>query len=113
CSDGPMNEEQLQKAKETGGAVFHIPLVMGAVVPAYNLPGLKEPLTFSGPVLAEIFLGKIKKWNDKVIQDLNPGAALPDMDINVVHRSDGSGTTYVWVDYLSKVSPEWKKRVGV
>ncbi len=113
CTDGPMNEEQLQKAKESGGEVFHIPLVMGAVVPAYNLPGLKEPLTFSGPILADIFLGKIKKWNDKEIQELNPGAALPDMGINVVHRSDGSGTTYVWVDYLSKVSPEWKKKVGV
>ena len=68
---------------------------------------------FSGPVLADIFLGKIKKWNDKAIQDLNPGVQLPDKDIGVVHRSDGSGTTYIWVDYLSKVSPEWKKKVGV
>jgi phosphate transport system substrate-binding protein len=113
CTDGPMNEEQLQKAKETGGEVVHIPLVMGAVVPAYNLEGVTEPLTFSGPLLADIFLGKVKKWNDKAIQDLNPGVALPDKDIGVVHRSDGSGTTYVWVDYLAKVSPEWKKRVGV
>ncbi len=75
CTDGPMNEEQLKKAKEVGGDVFHIPLVMGAVVPAYNLEEVKEPLVFSGPVLADIFLGKIKKWNDKAIQDLNPGVA--------------------------------------
>jgi phosphate ABC transporter phosphate-binding protein len=113
CTDGPMNEEQLQKAKDTGGEVVHIPLVMGAVVPAYNLEGVTEPLVFTGPLLADIFLGKVKKWNDKAIQDLNPGVALPDRDIGVVHRSDGSGTTYVWVDYLAKVSPEWSKRVGV
>ena len=112
CTDGPMNEEQLKKAKEVGGDVFHIPLVMGAVVPAYNLEEVKEPLVFSGPVLADIFLGKIKKWDDKAIQDLNPGVQLPSKDIGVVHRSDGSGTTYIWVDYLSKVSPEWKKKVG-
>ncbi|MFL5245297.1 MAG: phosphate ABC transporter substrate-binding protein PstS [Gemmataceae bacterium] len=113
CTDGPMNEEQLKKAKETGGDVVHIPLVMGAVVPAYNLDDVKEPLTFSGPVLADIYLGKIKKWNDKALQDLNPKASLPNKEIAVVHRSDGSGTTYIWVDYLSKVSPEWKKKVGV
>ena len=113
CTDGPMNDEQLQKAKESGGDVVHIPLVMGAVVPAYNLEEVKEPLVFSGPVLADIFLGKIKKWDDKALQDLNPDAKLPSKDIGVVHRSDGSGTTYIWVDYLSKVSPEWKKKVGV
>ena len=113
CTDGPMNDEQMQKAKDTGGDLFHIPLVMGAVVPAYNLPEVTEPLTFSGPVLAEIYLGKVTKWNDKAIQDLNPGVTLPDKSISVVHRSDGSGTTYVWVDYLAKVSPEWKKKVGV
>ena len=112
CTDGPMNEEQLKKAKEVGGDVIHIPLVMGAVVPAYNLAEVKEPLVFSGPVLADIFLAKIKKWNDKAIQDLNPGVQLPDIDIGVVHRSDGSGTTYIWADYLSKVSPEWKSKVG-
>ena len=113
CSDGPMNEEQLQKARQTGGEVLHIPLVLGSVVPAYNLAEVKEPLRFTGPVLADIFLGKIKKWNDKALQDLNPGAALPDKEIVVVHRSDGSGTTYIWVDYLAKVSPEWKTKVGV
>ena len=77
CTDGPMNDEQLKKAQETGGEVVHIPLVMGAVVPAYNLEEVKEPLVFSGPVLADIFLGKIKKWDDKAIQDLNPGVKLP------------------------------------
>jgi phosphate ABC transporter phosphate-binding protein len=113
CTDGPMTDEQLQKAKETGGDVVHIPLVMGAVVPAYNLEGIAESLTFSGPVLADIYLGKIKKWNDQALQELNPDVKLPDKDIGVVHRSDGSGTTYIWVDYLAKVSPEWKKKVGV
>ena len=113
CTDVPMNVEQLQAAKDGGGEVVHIPLALGAVVPVYNLEGLREPLRFSGPVLADIFLGKIKKWDDKAIQDLNPGVQLPDKDIGVVHRSDGSGATYIWVDYLSKVSPEWKKKVGV
>ncbi|MDE3061358.1 MAG: phosphate ABC transporter substrate-binding protein PstS, partial [Pseudomonadota bacterium] len=87
CTDGPMNEEQLSKAKATGGDVVHIPLVMGAVVPAYNLPGIKEPLHFSGAVLADIFLGKITKWNDKAIAAINPGVTLPADDIAVIHRS--------------------------
>ena len=113
CTDGPMNEEQLQKAREVGGEVVHIPLVMGAVVLAYNLDEVKEPLTFSGPIIADIYLGKIKKWNDPALQKLNPSAALPDKEIMVVHRSEGSGTTYVFADYLSKVSPEWKSKVGV
>jgi len=113
CTDGPMTEKQLSLAKEKGGDVFHIPLCMGAVVPAYNLDEVKEPLIFSGPVLADIYLAKIKKWNDKAIQDLNPGVKLPDKEIGVVYRSEGSGTTYVWVDYLAKVSPEWKEKVGV
>lgn len=113
CSDGPMNEEQLKKAKQQKSDVVHIPLAMGGVVPAYNLADLKEPLKFSGPVLAGIYLNKIKKWNDEEIQKLNPGAALPDLDILVVHRSDGSGTTYIFVDYLSKISSEWKEKVGV
>jgi len=112
CSDGPMNEEQLSKAKESGGDVVHIPLVMGAVVPAYNLPDVKETVKFSGPVLADIFMGKITKWNDKALQDMNPGVKLPDMEISVVHRSDGSGTSYIWTDYLAKVSPDWKTKVG-
>jgi phosphate ABC transporter phosphate-binding protein len=113
CTDAFMNEEQLKKAQDIGGEVFHIPLLLGAVVPVYHLPEVKEPLLFSGPELANIFLGKIKKWNDKAMQDLNPGVKLPDKDIGVVYRSDGSGTTFVWVDYLAKVSPEWKTRVGV
>jgi phosphate transport system substrate-binding protein len=113
CTDGAMNDEQLKRASETGGAVAHIPLVMGAVVPTYNLPSVKEELRFSGPVLAGIFLGKITKWNDPALQALNPGVKLPDEEIAVMHRSDGSGTTYIWVDYLAKVSPDWKSKVGV
>jgi phosphate ABC transporter phosphate-binding protein len=113
CTDAPMNEEQLKKASESGGEVVHIPLVLGAVVPAYNLAESKEPLVFTGPVLADIYLGKIKKWNDPALKELNPSAALPDKEIVVVHRTEGSGTTYIWVDYLSKVSDEWKTKVGV
>jgi phosphate ABC transporter phosphate-binding protein len=113
CTDAPMNEEQLQKARETGGEVVHIPLAMGGVVPTYSLEEVAEPLRFSGPVLADIFMGKIKKWNDPALLALNPNANLPDKDIVVVHRSEGSGTTYIWADYLSKVSPEWKEKVGV
>lgn len=113
CTDAPLNEEQLQQARQNGGEVIHIPLAMGAVVAAYNLDEAKEPLRFTGPVLADIFLGKIKRWNDKALLDLNPGATLPDQEISVVRRSDGSGTTFIWVDYLSKVSPEWKEKVGV
>ena len=113
CTDSPMNEEQLKKCLDNGSEAVHIPLVMGAVVPAYTLEEVKEPLRFSGPVLADIFLGKVKKWNDKALAELNPGVTLPDKEISVVHRSDGSGTTYIWVDYLAKVSPEWKTKVGV
>ena len=115
CTDAPMNQEQLDKAKEAGGEVVHIPLVMGAVVPIYHLEGVKVPLRFTGPVLADIYLEKIKKWNDTELAKLNPGVELPDKEILTVHRSEGSGTTYIWVDYLSKISPagEWKERVGV
>jgi phosphate transport system substrate-binding protein len=87
--------------------------VLGAVVPVYNIPNVKAELKFSGQVLADIFLGKVTKWNDPQLAKLNPGVALPASDITVVHRSDGSGTTYIWVDYLSKVSPEFLKKVGV
>jgi phosphate transport system substrate-binding protein len=110
ASDGPMTNEQLQAAP---GRILHFPTVLGAVVPVYNIPNVKAELKFSGQVLADIFLGKITKWNDPAIAKLNAGVALPSSDITVVHRSDGSGTTYIWVDYLSKVSPEFKKRVGV
>ena len=87
--------------------------MLGADVPVYNIPGVNAELKFTGPLLADIFLGKITKWNDAAIAKLNPGVSLPATDITIVHRSDGSGTTYIWVDYLSKVSPEWKQRVGV
>lgn len=113
CTDGPMNEEQLKKARQIGGEVVHIPLVLGAVVPAYNVQEVTEPLRFTGSVLAAIYLGKVKKWNDPALKRLNPQAPLPDRDIVVVHRSDGSGTTYIWVDFLAKVNPEWKEKVGV
>jgi phosphate transport system substrate-binding protein len=108
ATDGPMTDEQLKQAP---GELLHIPTVLGAVVATYNLPGAPK-LKFTGDVLADIFLGKITKWNDAKIAALNPGATLPDQPIVVVHRSDGSGTTYIWVDYLSKISPEWQQKVG-
>jgi phosphate transport system substrate-binding protein len=110
ATDGPMTDEQLKSAP---GPILHFPTVLGAVVPVYNLPGGSGDLRFSGPVLADIYLGKITKWNDARIAKLNPGAKLPVTDIAVVHRSDGSGTTYIFVDYLSKISPEFKTKVGV
>jgi phosphate transport system substrate-binding protein len=110
ATDGPMTPEQLNAAP---GKLLHLPTVLGAVVPVYNLPGVSQELKFDGPVLANIFLGKITKWNDPAITALNAGVNLPGTDIVVAHRSDGSGTTYIWVDYLSKVSPEFKKVVGV
>jgi phosphate transport system substrate-binding protein len=113
ATDGPMNDQQLQEFKQKHGAdVLHFPTVLGADVPAYNLPGVTGELNFTPDALAGIFLGKIKKWNDPELVKANPGVKLPDKDILVVHRSDGSGTTYVWVDYLSKVSEEWKTKVG-
>jgi phosphate transport system substrate-binding protein len=108
ASDGPMTDEQLKKAP---GELLHVPMVLGAVVPTYNLAGSPK-LQFSGDVLADIFLGKITKWNDERIKALNPSAILPNQPIVVVHRSDGSGTTYIWVDYLAKVSKEWERKVG-
>ena len=110
ATDGPMTTEQLLAAP---GKVLHFPTVLGAVLPVYNIPGVTAELKFSGQLLANIFLGTITKWNDPAIVTLNPGVSLPGTDITIVHRSDGSGTTYIWADYLSKVSPEWKKRVGV
>jgi len=108
ATDGPMTDEQLSKAP---GALLHIPTVLGAVVATYNLPGAPT-VNFGGDVLADIFLGKITKWNDARIASANPGVSLPNQPIIVVHRSDGSGTTYIWVDYLSKVSAEWQQKVG-
>ena len=110
ATDGPMTDEQLKAAP---GLLMHFPTVLGADVPVYNIPGVNAELKFTGPVLADIYLGKITKWNDAAIAKLNPGVKLPATDIAVVHRSDGSGTTYIWVDYLAKVSEEWKKKVGV
>jgi len=109
ATDGPMTNEQLQAAP---GKILHFPTVLGADVPVYNIPNAKD-LKFSGPLLADIFLGKVTKWNDPAIARLNPGVTLPGTTITVVHRAEGSGTTYIWVDYLSKVSPEWKTKVGV
>jgi phosphate transport system substrate-binding protein len=110
ATDGPMTDEQLRGAP---GRILHFPTVLGAVVPIYNIPNVTAELKFDGQILANIFLGKISKWNDPAIAKLNAGVNLPGTDIVVVHRSEGSGTTYIWVDYLSKISPEFKKTVGV
>ncbi len=110
ATDGPMTNDQLLAAP---GAILHFPTVLGSDVPVYNIPGVNASLKFTGPVLADIFLGKITKWNDPKIAAANAGVNLPNLDITVVHRSDGSGTTYIWADFLAKVSPEWKQKVGV
>lgn len=110
ASDMPMTDQELAAVKN--GKILHFPTVLGAVVPIYNLPGVTQELKFSGPVLADIFLGSISKWSDKRIAADNPGVKLPDEEIVVVHRTDGSGTTFVWTDFLAKVSPEWKSKVG-
>jgi len=109
ASDGPMTDEQLSQAKTK---ILHIPTVMGAVVPAYNVPGVSGELKFTPEVLAGIFLGKITTWNDPAIAKANPGVSLPNQSIIVVHRSDGSGTSYIFTDYLSKVSSEWQNGPG-
>ena len=107
-SDAPLKDEDLAK-----NGLFQFPTVVGGVVPAINVPGIKPgELTLSGQVLGDIYLGKIKKWNDPAIVALNPKVKLPDLDIAVVRRADGSGTTFIWTNYLSKVSPEWKSKVG-
>ncbi|HEY6212204.1 MAG TPA: phosphate ABC transporter substrate-binding protein PstS [Vicinamibacterales bacterium] len=110
ASDGPMTNEQLTAAP---GRILHFPTVLGADVPVYNIPGVSAELKFTGALLADIYLGKVTKWNDQAIAKLNDGVKLPSTDITVVHRSDPSGTTYIWVDYLAKVSPEWKTKAGV
>ena len=109
ATDGPMTDQQLGQAKVK---ILHFPTVLGAVVPTYNIPGVNQELNFTPEALAGIYLGNITKWNDAAIQGPNPGVKLPDTDIIVVHRSDGSGTTYIFVDFLSKVSDEWKTKVG-
>lgn len=110
ATDGPMSNEQLAAAPSK---LLHLPMALGANVPAYNVPGVVLPLRFSGAVLAEIFLGRITRWDDARIEADNPGTPLPPLDVTVIHRSDGSGTTFIWTDYLSKVSADWKQSVGV
>jgi phosphate transport system substrate-binding protein len=109
ATDGPMSDEQLAQAKSK---ILHVPTVLGANVPAYNIPGVTAELKFTPEALAGIFLGKIASWNDPAIATANPGVSLPNQPIIVIHRSDGSGTTYIWTDYLSKVSPDWQSKVG-
>jgi len=109
ASDGPMTDDQL---KQAGFKILHFPTVLGAAVPSYNIPGVTAELKFTPEALSGIFLGKITKWNDPAIAGANPGVKLPAEDIVVIHRSDGSGTTYIWTDYLSKVSSEWESKVG-
>jgi phosphate transport system substrate-binding protein len=113
ATDGPMNDEQLKTYLDKHGfGILHFPTVLGAVVPTYNIPGVTAELNFTPDALAGIFLGKITKWNDPTIADANKGVKLPAEDIVVVHRAEGSGTTYCWTDYLSKISDEWKTKVG-
>ena len=109
-TDAPMKDEQLAEAKEP---IVHVPLVMGAVALTYNLPDLKAPLTLSGEVIGNIYLGKVTRWDDPSIAALNPGVTLPQADIVTVRRSDGSGTTYILTDFLSKTNAEWKEKIGV
>jgi phosphate transport system substrate-binding protein len=110
ATDGPMTNEQITAA---GFRILHLPTVLGAVVPVYNIPDVNADLRFNGKTLADIFLGRITKWNDPAIKATNPNVNLPNLDITVVHRSDGSGTSYIWCDYLSKVSADYRKTVGV
>src|SRR5216684_4406497 len=109
ASDAPLNDEQIKRAP---GAILEFPSVMGAVVLTYNLPAVKQALRLTGPLIANIYLGKVTKWNDPAIVALNPGVSLPDTQIVSCHRSDGSGTTYIFTDYLSKISPDWQKGPG-
>ncbi len=109
ASDGPMSDEQLGQSKTK---ILHVPTVLGAVVPAYNIPGVSGEIKFTPQALAGIYLGKITSWNDSALTSVNPGVNLPNAPIVVVHRSDGSGTTFIFTDYLAKVSPDWKGQVG-
>lgn len=109
ASDGPMTDEQLKEARTK---ILHVPTVLGADVPAYNIPGVTAELKFTPETLAGIFLGRITSWNDASLKKDNPEVNLPNQSIILIHRSDGSGTTYIWTDYLSKISPEWQSQVG-
>src|SRR3954452_717939 len=107
ASDMPMTDDQLSEAEgKLKTKVLNLPTVLGAVVPAYNVPGVTGDVKFTGQILADVFLGKISNWNDPALAKINPDIKFPNQDIVVVHRSDGSGTTFIWTDYLSKVSPE-------
>jgi phosphate transport system substrate-binding protein len=113
ASDGPMNDDQMKAFQDKHGfGILHFPTVLGAAVPTYNVPNVSATINFTPEALAGIFLGKVTKWNDPVIASANKGVNLPGNDIVVVHRSDGSGTTYIWTDYLSKISDDWKNKVG-
>jgi phosphate transport system substrate-binding protein len=113
ASDGPMTDDQIKEFKDKRGmGILHFPTVLGADVPSYNIEGISSDLNFTQKALAGIYLGTITKWNDPEITKANPGVKLPASDIIVVHRSDGSGTTYIWTDFLSKISDEWKNKVG-
>jgi phosphate transport system substrate-binding protein len=109
ASDGPMTDQQIAESKVK---LLHVPTVLGAVVPAYNIPGVSGEVKFTPEILAGIFLGKISNWSDEAIAKANPGMKFPNQAITVAHRSDGSGTTYIWTDYLSKISPDWQDKVG-
>ena len=110
-TDAPLTNEQLASAPG-GNRILHVPTALGSVVPTYNVPGVTTKLRFDGPLLADIYLGKVRSWNDARLVPLNPGVTLPNLPITVVRRSDGSGTTAIFVDYLAKVSPEWAERVS-
>jgi len=110
ASDGPLTDQQIKRAAKP---ILHVPVVLGAVVPAYNLPAVQGDLHFTPDVIAGIYLGKIVKWSDPALARANPGVKLPDHEILPLFRTDGSGTTYIWTDYLSKTSAEWKRRIGV
>jgi len=113
ASDGPMTDDQIKEFKDKRGVdILHFPTVMGADVPTYNIPGVTAELNFTQKAISGIYLGTITKWNDPEIAKANPGVKLPADDIIVVHRSDGSGTTYIWTDFLSKASDDWKNKVG-
>jgi phosphate transport system substrate-binding protein len=109
ATDGPMSDEQLKSAP---GELMHLPTVLGGVVAVYNAHSVTASLNFPSKTLADIFLGRVTRWNDRALAQANPGVSLPDAEIIVVHRSDGSGTTFIWTDYLSKVNPDWAKAVG-
>jgi len=113
ASDVPLNPDELKRAEDAGGPVLQIPVALGGVAIGYNIPGVGKGLRLNGSVIANIYLGKITTWNDPAIAKLNPNVKLPDLPIVAVHRSDGSGTSYIFTDYLSSVSPEWKSKVGI